>query len=57
MQLPQLKGLIYNEMTFGKKLAEQRKRQNLSQEELAKLVGIHANVMGRYERDLAKPSI
>ncbi|NBC83071.1 MAG: helix-turn-helix domain-containing protein [Bacteroidetes bacterium] len=44
-------------MTFGKKLAEQRKRQNLSQDELAKMVGIHANVLGRYERDLANPSV
>ena len=28
-----------------------------SQEELAKKIGIHANVVGRYERDEAKPSI
>ena len=28
-----------------------------SQEELAGKVGIHPNVLGRYERELAKPSI
>ena len=44
-------------MSFSKRLSELRKSQNLSQSELAKQVGIHGNVMGRYERDEAKPSI
>ena len=44
-------------MTFGKRLSELRKKQKLSQEELAKRAGIHTNVLGRYERGEASPSI
>lgn len=44
-------------ITFGKRLNELRKNRGLSQEELAKAVGIHTNVLGRYEREEAKPSI
>lgn len=44
-------------MSFSKRLSELRKAKKFSQEELAKMVGVHTNVMGRYERGEAKPSI
>lgn len=44
-------------MGFDKRLSELRKAKKYSQEELAKKVGVHTNVMGRYERGEAKPSI
>lgn len=34
-----------------------RKKKKISQEELAKQIGVHAPVIGRYERDEVKPSI
>lgn len=34
-----------------------RKASKYSQEELAKLAGVHTNVLGRYEREEVKPSI
>ena len=44
-------------MKFGKRLNEVRKSQKMSQDELAKLVGAHGAVIGRYEREEVKPSI
>ena len=44
-------------MGFGLRLATLRKEKKIAQGELAKTVGIHANVLGRYEREEAKPSI
>ncbi len=44
-------------MSFGKRLATIRKEKKISQEYLAKCVGILANVLGRYERGEARPSI
>ena len=44
-------------MSFGKRLALIRKERKMSQEELAKSVNILANVLGRYEREEARPSI
>lgn len=44
-------------MGFEKRLSELRKARKISQGELAKQVGVHTNVMGRYERGEAKPSI
>jgi len=44
-------------MGLGKQLIELRKKAKLSQEELSGKVGIHANVLGRYEREEARPSI
>ncbi len=38
-------------------LAELRKQQKISQEELSKKIEVHQNVIGRYERGKAKPSI
>ncbi len=44
-------------MSFGSKLLELRKKKGLSQEQLADLLGSKAPVIGRYERNEAKPSI
>ena len=44
-------------MTFGTRILELRKAQKLSQTELGKKVGVHKNVLGKYERDEVKPSI
>lgn len=44
-------------MSFGKKIIELRKMRGLSQTELGKKVGVHKNVLGKYERDEVKPSI
>jgi transcriptional regulator with XRE-family HTH domain len=44
-------------MEFGKRLAQIRKEKKLSQGELAKMVDIHANVLGRYERSEARPFV
>lgn len=44
-------------MSFGKKLQEARKKANLSQKEVADQLHTKAPVIGRYERDEAKPSI
>lgn len=44
-------------MSFGEKIATIRKKKGLSQEELAKKVGIISVTIGRYERDEIKPSI
>jgi len=35
---------------FGEKVQRFRKKQNLSQERLAEMVGVHRNHMGRIER-------
>ncbi len=44
-------------MSFGTRLVELRKAKKISQIELAQQLDIHKNVLGRYERDQAKPSI
>jgi len=44
-------------MSFNKRLIELRKQRKFSQEELAKKIGVHQNVIGRYERGEANPSI
>ncbi len=44
-------------MSFAKRLLTLRKEKKISQGELADKVGIHPNVLGRYEREEAKPSI
>lgn len=43
--------------SFGNRLIEVRKGKNLSQGELAKNLGVHGAVIGRYERNEVKPSI
>jgi len=44
-------------MSFGKRVAELRKEHKISQGELAEKIQVHQNVIGRYEREQAKPSI
>ncbi len=44
-------------ISFGKKLTECRKAKGLSQSKLAKQLGVHHTIIGRYERDEVKPSI
>ena len=44
-------------MTFGERIAYQRKQLKINQEELAKKVGTSGPIIGRYERDEMKPSI
>ena len=44
-------------MDFGSIVAELRKKQSISQTDLAAQLGIHKNVLGRYERNEVSPSI
>jgi len=44
-------------MDFGSIVVEQRKKKNISQTELAAQLGIHKNVLGRYERNEVSPSV
>lgn len=44
-------------MSFGKNLKDIRVEKNVSQEDLAKKISVHANHISRYERDLSSPSI
>ena len=44
-------------MSFGKRLLEARKKKGFSQEKVANSLNTKAPVIGRYERDEAKPSI
>jgi len=44
-------------MSFGERLMEARKKRQLSQEELAALIGTKGPAVGRYERGVAKPTI
>lgn len=49
-------GLRVN-MTFGSRILSIRKKQKLAQNELALKIGVYANVLRRYERDKALPSV
>jgi transcriptional regulator with XRE-family HTH domain len=44
-------------MSFGKRLTEARKKKELSQESIAKLLKTKAPVIGRYERGEMIPSV
>ena len=44
-------------MSFGKRLIEARKKRGFSQEQLATLIGTKGPAIGRYEREVAKPTI
>jgi len=44
-------------ISFGKKLRERREAKGYSQSKLAQEVGVHHSIIGRYERDEAKPTI
>ena len=43
-------------MNFGKRLKQEREKNNLSKVDLAAKVGVHYSQLGRYERDEASPS-
>ncbi len=43
--------------TFSKRVKELREDLGLSQTKLAEEVGVHHSIIGRYERDEAKPTI
>ena len=44
-------------MEFGSTVVQLRKEQGISQTNLATQIGIHKNVLGRYERNEVLPSI
>jgi len=44
-------------MSFGKRIIDIRKEKNMSQDQLAKILGATSTTIGRYERDEVKPSI
>ena len=44
-------------LNIGGKILELRKRQNWSQEELAKAIGASRDIIGKYERNENSPSI
>ena len=44
-------------MLFGERLLSTRKQKKISQDELAKRIGAHAPIIGRYEREEVKPSV
>lgn len=44
-------------MDFGSIVVELRKEKKISQTELAAQLGIHKNVLGRYERNEVLPSV
>jgi transcriptional regulator with XRE-family HTH domain len=44
-------------MDFGNLVSELRKQKGISQTDLATQLGIHKNVLGRYERNEVFPSI
>jgi len=43
--------------SFGEKLKKRRELKSLSQSKLAELIGVHPSIIGRYEREQAKPTI
>lgn len=44
-------------MSFGKRLYELRKKKGLSQDEVANMIGTKGPAIGRYEREVVKPTI
>lgn len=44
-------------MDFGSTVVQLRKEQGISQTDLARRLGIHKNVLGRYERNEVLPSV
>lgn len=57
MQLSNFDVLFSTDMSFGERILAVRKKRQLSQEALAKMIGVHPPVIGRYERGEVKPSI
>lgn len=44
-------------LNIGERITQLRKQQNLSQDELAKKVGVSRTIIGNYERNANTPSI
>jgi transcriptional regulator with XRE-family HTH domain len=44
-------------MSLAKKIVQLRKERNLTQKELASIVGVHFSHMSRYERGISLPSV
>ena len=44
-------------MSLAKKIVQLRKERNLTQKELARIVGVHFSHMSRYERGISLPSV
>lgn len=44
-------------MSLAQKIVHLRKERNLTQKQLARIVGVHFSHMSRYERELSLPSI
>lgn len=44
-------------MSLGSRLSTIRKERKISQVDLAEQIGVHPNVLGRYEREEATPSV
>ena len=44
-------------MSFGSRIVSSRKKRKVSQSDLALEIGVHPNVLGRYERDETIPSV
>jgi len=44
-------------LSLAKKIVQLRKERNLTQKELASIVGVHFSHMSRYERGISLPSI
>lgn len=44
-------------MTFGERLTLVRKKKNLSQSEVGKMININGDAIGRYERNEVRPTI
>lgn len=42
-------------LTLGRQFAEARRRLHISQSEMAELLGVHRNTVGRWERDIEVP--
>ena len=44
-------------MLFGERLLNTRRKKKISQDKLAKRIGVHAPIIGRYERNELNPYI
>lgn len=44
-------------MTFGKRLAEMRKKRGLTQQQLCELVSVHVTQLSHYENDRSQPTL
>ena len=49
--------VVETDISFGSRIVSIRRKQKLAQGDLATKVGLHANVLGRYERGEATPSV